>query len=166
MTKTEHGGTGSVMNNLSSCPSRAASSARRGAPTTYYQISRVAWGPPIPMATHISALCHWQDSLNCHPTGARTAVGLMGLGNAKCLRRSQFPLTLLEATSQLSFTTHIVYSLIYIFGRVFPVSPCLTLLVPNLTNLYSRSILHQIAKERELWSEPTLGSENTNLIVH
>lgn len=33
MTKTEHGGTGSVMNNLSSCPSRAASSARRGAPT-------------------------------------------------------------------------------------------------------------------------------------
>lgn len=163
MTKTEHGGTGSVMNNLSSCPSRAASSARRGAPTI---IRFLGWHGAIPMATHISALCHWQDSLNCHPTGARMAVGLMGLGNAKCLRKCQFPLTLLEATSQLSFTTHIVYSLIYIFGRVFPVSPCLTLLVPNLTNLYSRSILHQIAKERELWSEPTLGSENTNLIVH
>lgn len=90
----------------------------------------------------------------------------MGLGNVKCLRKCQFSLTLLEATSQLSFTTHTVYSFIYIFGRVFPVSPCLTLLVPNLTNLYSRSILHQIAKEGELWSEPTLGSENTNLIVH
>lgn len=90
------------------------------------------------------------------------AVGLMGLRNAKCLRKCQFPLTLLEATSQLTLFTHLF---IFLEG-FFPVSPCLTFLVPNLTNLYSRSILYQIAKERELWSEPTLGSENTNLIVH
>lgn len=43
MTKTEHGGTGSVMNNLSSCPSRAASSTEERS-SHYYQISRVAWG--------------------------------------------------------------------------------------------------------------------------
>lgn len=163
MTKTEHEGTGSVMNNLSSYPHELLALPRRGAPTNYYQISRVAWG----YSHGNTHFCPMSLTRQSQLPSNRSKDGNWVNGTRKCQVSKEMPVfTYPPWINSTTFFHSSHCLLIYISGRVFPVSPCLTLVVPNLTNLYSSSILHQIPEEKELWSEPTLGSENTNLIVH